>query len=206
MLLDLFTLKEKYEMNIKGIAHIGAHFGQENVIYDRLGIKNRIFFEPISSNFDTLRKNLGETYQLFKVALGNENKKIMMNVETANSGQSSSILKPKVHLTQYPHILFESTEEVDMRRLDDMDINFDDINFITIDVQGYELEVFKGAKKTLDKIDYIVSEINRDEVYENCAKIGQLEEFLSPYGFKLVERNWVGGTWGDGLFVKQKQF
>jgi FkbM family methyltransferase len=204
MLLDLISLNEKYKMNIKGVAHIGAHFGEENTIYDRLNIKNRIFFEPLSSNFNTLKNNLGEVYPLYKVALGNENKKINMNVETANSGQSSSILNPKLHLTQYPHILFESTEEVEMMRLDDMGLNFDEINFINIDVQGYELEVFKGSEKTLNKIDYIMSEINRDEVYENCAKIEQLKEFLTPYGFELVEETWVGGTWGDGLFVKKQ--
>lgn len=202
MLLDLISLNEKYKMNIKGVAHIGAHFGEENTIYDRLNIKNRIFFEPLSSNFNTLKNNLGETYPLYKIALGNENKKIKMNVETANSGQSSSILNPKLHLIQYPHILFESTEEVEMMRLDDMNLNFDEINFINIDVQGYELEVFKGSEKTLNKIDYIMSEINRDEVYENCAKIEQLKEFLTPYGFELVEETWVGGTWGDGLFIK----
>jgi FkbM family methyltransferase len=202
MLMDLVKLKEKYNMNIKGVAHIGAHFGEENGVYDKLNIKNRIFFEPLSSNFNTLKNNLGETYPLYKVALGNENKKINMNVETANSGQSSSILNPKLHLTQYPHILFESTEEVEMMRLDDMGLNFDEINFINIDVQGYELEVFKGSENTLNKIDYIMSEINRDDVYENCAKIEQLREFLTPYGFELVEETWVGGTWGDGLFIK----
>jgi len=204
MLLDLISLNEKYKMNIKGVAHIGAHFGEENTIYDKLKIENRIFFEPLESNFNTLKKNLGETHTLLKVALGNENRKILMNVETANSGQSSSILKPKLHLSQYPHILFESTEEVDMFRLDDMDIDLENINFINIDVQGYELEVFKGAEKTLNNIDYIMSEINRDEVYENCSKIGELIEFLRPYGFEMVEQDWAGGTWGDGLFIKKK--
>jgi hypothetical protein len=126
-----------------------------------------------------------------------------MNVETANSGQSSSILNPKLHLSQYPHIIFNSTEEVDMFRLDDMNIDLDNINFINIDVQGYELEVFKGAEKTLNNIDYIMSEINRDEVYENCVKIDELIEFLKLYGFELVEQDWAGGTWGDGLFIKK---
>ena len=67
-----------------------------------------------------------------------------------------------------------------------------------------ELEVFKGAEKLLNNIDYIMSEINRDEVYEGCAKIDELKEFLSPYGFELVEEDWAGRTWGDGLFVKKK--
>jgi hypothetical protein len=49
-----------------------------------------------------------------------------------------------------------------------------------------------------------MSEINRDEVYENCAKINELVEFLKPYGFELVEQDWAGNTWGDGLFIKIK--
>ena len=90
-----------------------------------------------------------------------------------------------------------------MARLDDLGIDFDKYNFISIDVQGYELEVFKGAQNSLRHIDYIVSEINKAELYENCAKVDELVEFLVPYGFELVEENWIGGTWGDGLFIKR---
>ena len=90
-----------------------------------------------------------------------------------------------------------------MIKLDSFEKDLTEYNFIVIDVQGYELEVFKGAKNTLDNIDYIISEINRDELYENCAKIEQLVEFLSNYGFEFIEHNWVGGTWGDGLFIKK---
>ena len=89
-----------------------------------------------------------------------------------------------------------------MVRLDDIEINIKNYNLINIDVQGYELEVFKGAEKSLENIDYIISEINRDEVYLGCAKINELEDFLKPYGFKLVEQNWAGNIWGDGFFIK----
>lgn len=204
MLLDLPNLVSKYNMKIKGVLHIGAHFGEENNVYNHLDIKNRVFFEPLTKNFETLKQNIGESFSLFQIALGNENKNIEMNVETANMGQSSSILKPVLHLTQYPHIKFETTEQVQMRRLDDLELEFENFNFINIDVQGYELEVFKGAAKTLEKIDFIMSEINRDEVYENCARIEQLVEYLKPYGFELVEETWAGGTWGDGLFIKKE--
>lgn len=204
MLLNLYSIVNKYNMKINGVLHIGAHFGEENDVYNNLGIEKRIFFEPLSSNFRVLKNNIGENYTLMNIALGNENKKISMNVETANSGQSSSILNPILHLIQYPHIKFETTEDVDMKRLDDLDIDLSSFNFINIDVQGYELEVFRGAEKTLHNIDYIMSEINRDEVYQNCARIEQLIDFLSPYGFELVEQTWDGGTWGDGFFIKNK--
>lgn len=204
MILDLVGLTKKYNMDITGVIHIGAHFGEENGVYNQLKIKNRTYFEPNSKNFNTLKQNLGNKYNLINKALGNDNKKMTMFVESANSGQSNSLLKPALHLRQYPHIQFTDTEEVDMVRMDDMGLDFSDYNFINIDVQGYELEVFKGAEKTLNNIDYIMSEINRDEVYENCARIEDLINFLSPYGFKLVETDWAGNSWGDGLFIKEK--
>lgn len=202
-ILDLKKLIPKYNMDIKGVIHIGAHFGEENHLYDALGIKNRIFFEPLGSNFSVLEGRIQGRFPIVKKALGNETKKVTMFVERANKGQSSSLLKPTLHLVQYPHITFEETEIVDMIRLDDTGIDLGGYNFISIDVQGYELEVFKGGEKTLQYIDYIVAEINREELYEHCAQVEELVEFLAPYGFKLVEEAWVGGSWGDGLFIKE---
>jgi FkbM family methyltransferase len=204
MLLDLISLTQKYDMKIKGVLHIGAHHGQENNVYNQMNIQNRMFFEPLPSNFQKLSENIGSEYSLINKALGNENKMVEMYVETANQGQSSSLLKPIKHLEQYPHIQFSTKESVEMVRLDDFNVDMTKYNFINIDVQGYELEVFKGASESLNYIDYIMAEINRDEVYENCAKINELVEFLKPYGFELVEQDWAGYTWGDGLFIKIK--
>ena len=77
-------------------------------------------------------------------------------------------------------------------------------NMINIDVQGYELEVFKGGEKTLEHIDYIFSEINNVHLYENGTLLSELIDFLSKYNFKLVEESWDGVTWGDGFFIKIK--
>ena len=76
-------------------------------------------------------------------------------------------------------------------------------NFINIDVQGYELEVFKGGKKVLESIDYILSEVNNAEVYENCVNVSELDVFLREFGFERVEPNWEGGTWGDAFYIKK---
>jgi hypothetical protein len=126
-----------------------------------------------------------------------------MFVETANQGMSSSILKPNLHVSQYPHIVFDTEEEVDMVKLDDVNFQRDGYNMINIDVQGYELEVFKGSVNTLEYVDVILAEINKDHLYENGALINDLISFLEPFGFELVEENWAGGNWGDGLFIKK---
>ena len=73
MLLDLIKLKEKHNMNITGVIHIGAHYGEENKVYNDLNIQNRIFFEPLTSNFEVLQRAVGNDYTLIKKALGNDN-------------------------------------------------------------------------------------------------------------------------------------
>jgi FkbM family methyltransferase len=204
MLLDFKNLVKKYNMKITGVIHIGAHHGQEHSLYESENITDIVYFEPLSKNYKVLKENVGHKSVIFNCALGNETKKVMMNVESANQGMSSSILKPKLHVNQYPHIVFNDTEEVEMKKLDEIDFNFSKFNLINIDVQGYELEVFKGSVKNLNNIDYIISEINRDEVYENCAKVDELDNFLNQFGFDRVETDWAGYTWGDALYIKNK--
>lgn len=202
MILNLTSLINKYNMNIKGIIHIGGHHGEEHDIYKNNNINNIVYFEPLKSNFDVLKKNVGDSV-VYNIALGNDSCNIEMFVETENLGQSSSILEPHLHLIQYPTIIFDKKEIVKMDKLDNIFSELTgEFNMINIDVQGYELEVFKGAEKTLNNIDYIMTEINRDEVYKNCAKIHELQEFLGKFGFRLVEEYWLGGTWGDGFFIR----
>ena len=79
----------------------------------------------------------------------------------------------------------------------------EDFNFMNIDVQGYELEVMKGASKFLPHIQFIYCEVNRAEVYEGCPRIEELDEYLGTYGFERVETTWDGGTWGDAFYIKK---
>ena len=203
MLLDLIKLKEQYNLDIKGVLHIGAHFGQEFEVYEELGIKNTMFFEPLPRTFEVLKKNIGDRAILINAALGNTIGKIEMNVENNNQGQSSSILEPGIHLKQYPHIRFTEKVEVNITKLDTFIEERASYNMINIDVQGYELEVFKGGSEFLKHIDYVMTEVNRDEVYKGCPRIEELDKFLGEYGFVRVETDWSGITWGDAFYIKK---
>ena len=205
MLIDLENVIGKYNVEIKGVLHIGAHFGQEFKTFDKLGIKNVVCFEPLPHTFETLKHNVGDRAILHQTALGNIVGEIEMNVETENRGQSSSILTPELHLVQYPGIVFTQKMIVPINKLDNFLDYSSTHNFILIDVQGYELEVFKGGSEYLNYVDYIISEVNRDELYKNCARVEELDEYLSKYGFERVETNWVGRTWGDAFYIKNKK-
>ena len=194
-------------MNVRGIVHIGAHYGEEIQEYVDNGIQNITVFEPLSKNFNILSQrmqNVNADIQGHQVALGSKKGTATMFL-SSNEAQSSSILKPKQHLELHPDVSFDGTEQVEVSLLDDYDIG--ESNFINIDVQGYELEVFKGGKKTLEKVDYIYCEVNRGEVYEGNAMVEELDEFLSSYGFVRVETKWPETyyTWGDALYIKKEQ-
>lgn len=206
MLISLESLIGKYSLNIKGVIHIGAHIGQEFNDYKRANINNLMFFEPLKNNYEQLLKNiiLSDTVKTYNIALGNIEGVIEMFTEIDNQGMSSSILEPALVLTQYPHIKFNDKETVKIDRLDNIKFNRDIFNMINIDVQGYEMEVFRGSMSTLEYIDIIYTEVNRDEVYKDCAKIDELDNFLGEFNFNRIETTWDGITWGDALYLKNK--
>jgi FkbM family methyltransferase len=195
-----------YHKSIIGVLHVGAHEGHEYDCYKNMNIPNILFFEPLMKSFNVLKNKVPEGMAV-QLAVGNENKELEMFVSDRNGGMSSSVLKPKKHLNLYPHITFNQREKVKMIRLDDYIINKYYYNAMNIDVQGYELEVLKGAKELLNYIDVINLEVNNDELYEGCPHYTEIEDFLLQYGFqqKLIE--WWDNTlpWGDGFYVKEKK-
>lgn len=189
-------------LKLKGCIHIGAHEGQEYPLYKRYGLDNLLFYEPLPDNFAGLKEKVGPEVKLRNVALGNTTGTIEMYLE--DRGLSSSILEPAYHLKQYPQIEFNNKAEVEITRLDDEEFDRDDYNFINVDVQGYELEVLRGATKTLEHIDLILSEVNKEELYKGCPRIEDIDNFLSDFGFQRIVEYWQadGGTWGDALYLK----
>ena len=207
MIISLDKIVKKYNLKIKGVIHIGAHYGEEYLPYKEQGIENMIFFEPVVSNYQRLIENLAfyekpEYLRTYNLALGNEVGKKEMFIETVNHGQSCSVLEPGTHLKQYPKITFDKKETVIMSRLDRILFDRTKFNMINIDVQGYELEVFRGAEITLSSIDIIYTEVNFEDVYKNCCHVEDLDRFLGKFGFVRVLTDAGPKTWGDALYLK----
>ena len=203
------TVKSR-ELNVSGVIHVGAHYGgndgEEIKEYIDLDVKRIVLFEPLKDNFRVLYKNSekfkSNNIELHNVALGSHSGIIEMNV-SSNDRQSSSILDPNIHLEAHPEVLFFGKEQVGIKSLDEYNIN--NCNLMVVDVQGYELEVFRGAVKTLRNVDYIFCEVNNDEVYKNNARVEEIDEYLSQYNFKRVETKWWNNNlWGDALYIKEK--
>lgn len=205
-LLNISTLKEKYSLDILKIVHVGAHRGQEVQDYIiNFGEIEINLFEPQINIFEDLNSNYGNyrNIHLYNFALGSKKGHSKMYLSD-NNGQSSSLLKPKKHLNEHPEICFiGESKDIEIKVLDDLNIS--NIDLINIDTQGYELEVLKGAKNALHQIKYILIEVNKDELYEGCPHVKDLDRFLGNYNFVRTATSFWGGTgfsWGDAFYIK----
>lgn len=205
MLLSFSSIIKKYSVNVTGVIHVGGHIGQEMETYKKNNVENLIVFEPQKEPFKKL-SNVANSLnfnnlKLVNRALGNCCKSIEMTCN--DDGLCSSILNPKHVLEQYPNIIFDRKEVVEMVTMDSVIEENHGYNFLNMDTQGYELEVLKGATKTLQRIDCVYTEVNNTEVYEDNALIEEIDEFLKDYDMVRVETDWMGGTWGDAFYIRQ---
>lgn len=203
MLLSLDYLIKKYNLKITGISHFGAHLGQEITSYKKNNLNNIHLFEPQKKIFEQLKsanENI-DGLNFYNFGLGEANHKTILNLDTHES-QSSSILTPKDHLKLHPQIKFEGTEEILIKRYDELDIK--NVNFLNIDIQGYELKALSGSVKILQDIKYIYTEVNSVEVYAECVLIKDLDKFLIDYNFVRVKTKWFDNlAWGDAFYIKR---
>ena len=213
MLISIEDLQEVLKNNgitVNEVVHIGGHHGQEAEVYHTMDVDRVLFLEPMKKSFEICKEkaeSLG--YECENWGIGEKGGRMTMFTETANKGQSSSMLEPNKHLEMYPGIQFNGREEVDVVTLDkameDLDMSPD---MIVIDVQGYEKQALSGGPNTLKNAKIIFSEVNGIEMYKGGANVSELDEFLDVYGFNREMTSWVGSEsvkcWGDAIYIKKE--
>ena len=213
MIFDLNSIEQNTGIKITGAIHVGAFLGEELSQYRSLGLTNTILFEPQKKLFDIVSFKCIVKEKAFNVALGSKEDVVGMFISdrkggvSNGAGASSSILAPKKHLTEHPEVTFPSKESIVVKRFDkfveENQLDISRHNFLNVDVQGYELEVLKGMGDELNKIQIVMAEVNRDEVYEDCPMIEEIDSYLEGFGFKRLAVEWQSESWGDALYVKR---
>jgi FkbM family methyltransferase len=193
MFIKFDDLVENYKLNITGIIHVGGHIGEEVPSYKKY-TNNIHIFEPIKTCFDKIPNEVKK----YNFALGEKEDYLFFNL--ANNNQSSSILKPKHHLNEHPTVIFDNKIMISVKTLDSCHIK--NCNFLNLDTQGYEMQVLFGARETLKNIDYIYTEVNTKELYENCILQEDLEEWLFSRGYKKIWEYLTTHGWGDAFYSK----
>lgn len=225
MLIDFRQLFPKYGIKPKGIIQVGSHWAEEHDVYLEMGVEKLVYVEPCKDAFIKMLTKFGISIEnadsfdfystrtgsskpisilLYRMACGESESEMTMQISHNNQGQSNSLLKPVLHLEQHPDVVFTDTEVVKVMPLDKLAFNRSDYNVLVMDTQGYEGQVLKGAVETLKTIDCIYTECNRGQTYEGNMEIEEMDELLKEQGFTRVETYWPSPnwTWGDCAYIK----
>lgn len=204
--IDFKYLCEKYNINPNGIIHVGAHLMEERENYLSKGIDNIIWIEANPKIFNMIKFD-SDKELFFNYAISNKDNEIC-ELNVTNNGQSSSILELDKHKLYHPSIYVTEKISVTSKTLDvlfeENNIDVKNYNFLNIDIQGAEYLAFLGSNKTLEKVDYVYSEVNEGTLYKDCGLISDIDNLLSKYGFKRVETDMSPWEWGDAFYIKEK--
>ncbi len=159
---------------------IGANVGLWSV--DLVNSFDRVVaFEPVQEFIECFRKNVKKSnYFIYECALGKEESYINMNVVEGNTGHS--------------HIDAKSygKGKIPLKTLDSF--NFNDIDMIKIDVEGFEEEILFGAQQTIERnLPILVIEQQKHE-YKNAMEDLPSIKLLEKWGYKVIEqfnKDWV---------------
>lgn len=194
---DIYQLLNKKwfpKTDIKLVIDVGANEGQFIRTSLALMPDTKILaFEPNPESVLKLQQANWNAMQvqIFNLALGSCQDYLPLNV--AEFSPASSLLKNSQQLNQeFPNLLTDKVISVEIDRLDNilkkLDIPlFDKSLLLKIDVQGFELEVLKGATELFKKISVILCEVNLASLYEEQCSFNEIIFFLYQNNFRLID-------------------
>ena len=192
------------------IFDVGANFGQSAIHFRRSMPKAVIHsFEPSPTTYETLQKQCAHVQGVHTWNFGVGAKTGQMTlIENVEPGMSS-FFEPSEFA--WGHI--EKSTLVDVITLDDFTSRnrIDYIHLLKSDTQGFEYEVFKGAKRLMDeeRIAMVYLEFIFSDMYKGATPFEQISGLLREHGFLLV--NFYNPffqehllSWNDALFINSK--
>ena len=160
-------------------------------------------FEPVPSTFEDLRSNVGNKprVRIYCQGFGSESKEITMQLY--DNPRVSSMNTQELQVGHHP----TETITVKCNTLDEWlkDTGIDEIDFIKIDVEGYELQVLTGGTNTFRaaKSAFLLIEaksVLASEVSGPGVSLEQLSGFLSPFGYRLMV------LYTDNIHLPEQQY
>ena len=138
--IDLLEEISRFPLKKGIVCDIGANIGNHSIYFSTILKKEVFAFEPNKIVFDILDKNiklnnLEDKVKIFQVALGSENSFGEMTINHENYGTS--------YIKSIPN------GNINIKRLDDFFSDKNSVSLLKIDVEGFELEVLKGAKEII---------------------------------------------------------
>lgn len=158
--------------NISNIVEVGANIGNHMLYYcSQLQAQTVYCFEPNKINRSVLEKNISLNHlennvKVFDVALG----------EKSGIGVEKSFSLANTGMNRIEAVDANAIHGISIKPMDDF--KFEKIDFIKIDVEGFEVQVLIGAKETILKNKPIIMV----EVFED--NLAFVNAFMTDLGYE----------------------
>lgn len=196
-----------YLRNISGVIHVGANYGQERRYYWLLGM-DVIWVEPIREVYDALADNIAmyPRQRAINALLSDVGGQELIFGIASNNGASSSLLPLEGHAEVYPDVSYIERRPIISKTLAEMvsenEINLSDYQALTIDTEGAEMLVLKGAGDLLSHFEYIKCEASDFQSRTGNPSVAEIDAHLQQFGFQQIGRRdfgmgpgYVGTNW-----------
>lgn len=191
------------------IVEAGAHIGTDTVPISTMWPMSTVHaFEPIP----VLHARLAQATRGLRnvrrhtLALSDHCGTSEMFVSAGDSDGSSSLHRPKEHLTEHPGVCFEQRITVPIISLDAWagQQGIPGVDMLWLDMQGHELAALQGARRILPSVQVIHTEVNLKELYAGAPLYGELRAWLESQGFVVVREALPWADAGNVLFARQR--
>lgn len=176
-----------FSRNARTVLDVGASRGQFALFISTMMPEARVIsFEPLPEPFEDLDRLTGAQVETHNTAVGASSGAASINV-SARDDSSSLLPIGSRQVEEFPGTEAERTIEVPVTTLDETLVGEPARPcLLKIDVQGLELEVLKGATRTLASVDEALIECSFVELYEGQALAEDVIIFMNDAGFHLV--------------------
>jgi FkbM family methyltransferase len=180
-------------LRIDCVIDVGANAGQyRRFLADEVGFDGLVAsFEPIPALAEKLRRESGGNprWIVENCALGSSPGTMTFNI--MENSEFSSFLSPMDDSTASfgGANKVQQTVEVDVKVLDEIIPRLRERGsrniYLKLDTQGFDLEVLKGAERSLAAVCGLQSEMSVRPIYANMPKYSEVIAFLEQRGFIL---------------------
>ena len=174
----------KFCTSFRTAVDVGAHFGAVSRLLARHFAKVHAF-EAVPATFEILARNVAELPNVHaeNLAVSNRNEELFFESTLTHSQLAHVILPGEVAMFGAKSV---SLGPIAARPLDELGLS--NVDFIKIDVEGFELEVVDGARETIarDRPLIMIEQAGNDEKFHGRTR-DEASAFLIALGMTKAE-------------------
>jgi FkbM family methyltransferase len=172
------------------VIDVGAYIGSFAYAAHHMLPSAQIYsFDPLPENIAAMKKNLESLgkFTAFQTALGDHPGEMDFFVSDF-APSSSALAMGDLHKKAFPYAAESHKIKVPVARLDDFlsKMELKSPVLLKLDVQGFERVVLEGAGELLKQVDYLISEVSYQTLYENQVLFDGLYDFLRSKSFRFA--------------------